>query len=205
MQTVSQMWKAWKFTSFSTTWMFENIKTPATSNQNFSRGWMLEMSGPLRTTPPHRPHQSLLQPNLHCYRLHLRCYLSKERASEALPRTAYWSCWCIGRAICGGTLMNLSLSRRPTGLLVSFKSLSSCSTMLCSQLFSQELRTNSLICSAHWVPWKGKRRLALCPKSWVPSRCLYILALLQYDCWRILRPSLHLITIPWLVVSRVSN
>lgn len=56
--------------------------------------------------------------------------------------------------------MNRSLSRKPTGLVVSFKSLSSCSTTLFSQFFSQELRTNSLICSAHWVPCKAKRRLA---------------------------------------------
>ena len=86
-------------------------------------------------------------------------YLGKpvERHAPA----SYWSCWCMGSAICGGTLMNLSLSRKPTGLAVSLKSLSSCSTMLFSQFFSQRRRINSLICSAQGVPQKAERRLTL--------------------------------------------
>lgn len=71
---------------------------------------------------------------------------------EKKKKTTYWSCWCMGKAICGGTLMNLSLSSKPTGLVSSFRSLSSCSTTCCSQFFSHRLRISSLICSAHCVP-----------------------------------------------------
>ena len=52
--------------------------------------------------------------------------------------------------------MNLSLRRKPTGLEASLKSASSWSTELFPQLFSQELRINSLICSAHRVPCKDE-------------------------------------------------
>lgn len=52
----------------------------------------------------------------------------------------------------GGTLMNLSLGRKPAGLAVSLKSLSSSSTMPFSQS-SQRRRINSLICSAQGVPF----------------------------------------------------
>lgn len=74
-------------------------------------------------------------------------------AREARPGPgAYWSCRCMGSAMCAGTLMNRSLRSRPTGRAGSFKSLFSCSTTLCSQFFAQPLRVSSLICSAHWVP-----------------------------------------------------
>lgn len=62
----------------------------------------------------------------------------------------------MGRAICGGTLMNLSLRMSPTGFVLSFRSLLSCSTTRWSQLCSQRLRSSSLICSAHWVPCNQK-------------------------------------------------
>lgn len=64
----------------------------------------------------------------------------------------------MGRAICGGTLMNLSLRMSPTGLVLSFRSLLSCSSTRCSQLCSQRLRSSSLICSAHCVPCNQKVR-----------------------------------------------
>lgn len=155
--------KCWKFISFCNTWNFENIKISATNNQICSRGWMLEMSSPHALSP--HPQPAAAQATYTHRSISESTWFVKSNRLKARPRAAYWSCWCMGRAICGGTLMNLSLSRRPTGLLVSFKSLSSCSTMLCSQVFSQKLRTNSLICSAHWVPWKVKRRFALCLES----------------------------------------
>lgn len=62
----------------------------------------------------------------------------------------------MGRAICGGTLMNLSLRMSPTGFVLSFRSLLSCSSTRCSQLCSQRLSSSSLICSAHWVPCNQK-------------------------------------------------
>lgn len=146
--------RSWKFINFSTIWIFETIKI-TTINQNCSRGWMLD-----RNECPSCPHSELVQLSLDflyqsiLYMLHIgytfEFYLGKNWLGHC--PVSYWSCWCIGSAICGGTLMNLSLSRKPTGLLVSFKSLSSCSTVLFSQFFSQRPRTNSLICSAHWVP-----------------------------------------------------
>lgn len=111
-----------------------------------------DVSSTLLTLNPLKPRKELFLYLHILLKWHLWIYLKKNYCSKTFSQVSYWSCWYMGRAICGGILMNLSLRRRPTGLVVSFKNLSSCSTMLFSQFFSQKLRINSWICSAHWVP-----------------------------------------------------
>lgn len=157
------MWKlsvkctrSWKF-NFSTIWIFLKYHDYYHQSSKLFKG--LDARNECPHILFHSPHSESAQPRLDILyqptnasrKLHFWIYLGKKWL-KAVCRVSYWSCWCIGRAICGGTLMNRSLSSKPTGLLVSLKSLSSCSTMLFAQFFSQKLRTNSLICSAHWVP-----------------------------------------------------
>ena len=115
----------------------------------------------------------------------------KPPAKRRFPGS-YWSCWCMGSAICGGTLMNRSLSRKPTGLAVSLKSLSNSSTVLFSQFFSQRRRINSLICSAQGVPFLSvKFRRLMKPKisssstssSLSSETSVYLITLPIWFCW----------------------
>ncbi len=99
----------------------------------------------------------ILNPILYriCTCLHLR-------SSEAL--NSYWSCLCMGRAICGGTLTNLSLSSSPTESLLSSSSFSNRSWTSGELLLAHCSISMSFSFSRHSTPWTQTALMTHCPE-----------------------------------------
>ncbi len=99
----------------------------------------------------------ILNPILYriCTCLHLR-------SSEALD--SYWSCLCMGRAICGGTLTNLSLSSSPTESLLSSSSFSNRSWTSGELLLAHCSISMSFSFSRHSTPWTQTALMTHCPE-----------------------------------------
>ncbi len=90
------------------------------------------------------------------------CIIFRSTHSDSLcwseTLNTYWSCLCMGRAICGGTLTNLSLSSSPTECLLPSSSFSNCSWTSGELLLAHCSRIMSFSFSRHSTPWSTHTR-----------------------------------------------